>query len=88
MAKIKSAKKAQRVALRKRVFNMRRTKAMKDAVKKVSKLIGEKDGKGAEAMLSTLYKALDKAVKGGIIKKNAAARTKSRVAKRIRAIGA
>ncbi|MBI2612960.1 30S ribosomal protein S20 [Candidatus Kaiserbacteria bacterium] len=86
MANTSSAKKAQRAAEKRRVFNERRKKAMKDVVKDVSKLISAKKGKEAEAMLSTLYKALDKAAKGGTIKKNTAARMKSRISKRIRAI--
>jgi len=43
MANTSSAKKAQRSALRKRVFNARRKGAMKDAVKEIGKLIAVKD---------------------------------------------
>ncbi|MBI2025516.1 30S ribosomal protein S20 [Candidatus Kaiserbacteria bacterium] len=88
MANTSSAKKAERSALRRRVFNERRKKAMKDIVKNVAKLIASKKGKEAETMLPKLFKALDKAAKGGTIKKNTAARMKSRLAKRIRAISA
>ena len=87
MAKIKSAKKAGRVAKRRRVFNERRKKAVKDAVKRIGKLVSAKQGGEASVMLSTLFKALDKAVKSGTVKMNTAARMKSRIAKRIRAIG-
>jgi len=86
MARTSSAKKAQRVALRRRVFNARRKKAMKDAVKNVSRLVAAKDGKAAEAALPALYKALDKAAKNGTIKKNTAARMKSRLTKRTAAL--
>lgn len=77
----KSAKKAIRVAAHKRVFNLRRSKAMKDSIKEVRQLVS--DGKSAEAsaLLSKAYKAIDKAAKRGVIKPNAAARRKSRVAK-------
>lgn len=85
MANIASAKKAHRSSLKRRVFNVRRTKTMKDTLKEVSKLIGKKD-KGVEKMLPALYKAIDKAAKNGTIKKNTAARIKSRIVKRIRAI--
>ena len=61
---------------------------MKGAVKNVSKLLAAKDGKGAGAALPALYKAIDKAVKNGTIKKNTAARMKSRIAKRLRLIAA
>lgn len=78
MAKTKSAKKAYRVELRRRVFNARRAKQMKDAVKAVGKSGDAKD-------LPSAQKAIDKAVKRGLIKKNTAARMKSRLAKRVAA---
>jgi len=77
MANTSSAKKANRVADRRRVFNLRRSKAMKDAVKEVGKA---KDA----ASLSTAFQAIDKAMKRGIIKKNTAARMKSRLAKAVK----
>jgi small subunit ribosomal protein S20 len=79
MAITKSAKRAIRVAARKRVFNLRRMNTMRDEVKDFRKLILAGDGKSAEATLPTLYKAIDKAVKRGVIKKNTAARKKSRL---------
>ncbi len=76
----KGAKKANRASLRKRVFNVRRSRTMNEAVKKVRTLIS--DGKAAEAekMLPEVYKAIDKSAKQGIIKDNTAARKKSRLA--------
>lgn len=82
MAKTRSAKKAKRVASRRRVFNMRRTRAMKGELKEVKKLIATKNSADAAARLPALYKALDKAAKHGTIKKNAASRMKSRLTKR------
>lgn len=61
---------------------------MKDAVKKMQKLAAGKDAKNALAHLPTLYKAIDKAVKGGTIRKNTAARMKSRAAKRLKQLAA
>ncbi|OGG58673.1 30S ribosomal protein S20 [Candidatus Kaiserbacteria bacterium RIFCSPHIGHO2_01_FULL_55_17] len=86
MANIRSAKKAHRASLRRRVFNARRTKASKGAVKDIARIIAAKDKKAAEGMLSALYKAIDKAAKNGTLKKNTAARMKSRISKRVRAI--
>ena len=86
MAKTSSAKKAYRVSLRRKVFNARRKKTMKDTVKETGKLIVAKDAKGAEASFPALYKAIDKAAKHGTIKKNTAARMKSRIAKRLQAV--
>ena len=79
MANTKSAKKALRVSERKRVFNLRRTRTMKEAVKEVRDLTASGKGKDAQAKLSTAYKAIDKAAKRGVIKKNTAARKKSRL---------
>lgn len=87
MANTSSAKKAQRAADRRRLFNMRRKKVMKDTLKEVSKLLAAKQGKEAAGALPKLYQALDKAVKRGVIKANAASRMKSRLTKRVAALG-
>ena len=79
----KGAKKAHRVSLRKKVFNDKRKKTMKEAVKKIKTFISQKDKKGANSVLSEAYKAIDKAAKRGVIKKNTAARKKSRLSKAI-----
>ncbi len=80
MANTKSAKKAIRQSERRRVFNLRRLRAMKAAIKEVKKLAAAKDSKALE-LLHVAYKAIDKAAKRGVIKKNTAARKKSRLAK-------
>lgn len=76
-----SAKKALRGSLKKKAVNDRRNKTMKDAVKKVEKLVKAKDAPSTKAELSLAYKAIDKAAKTGIIKKNTASRKKSRLAR-------
>jgi len=86
MANTSSAKKAQRAAERRRVFNARRKKAVKDASKSMEKLVAGKKVKEATAMLPMLYKAIDKAAKNHTINKNTAARMKSRSARQLRAI--
>lgn len=82
MAITKNAKKAHRASLKKHVFNVRRKRALTDTVKLVKKAIIT-DVREAEKSLAAAYKAIDKAAKGGIIKKNAASRKKSRLAKAI-----
>lgn len=54
---------------------------MKDNVKEIKKL--KSAGKTEEALklISQAYKAIDKAAKRGVIKKNTASRKKSRLAK-------
>ncbi len=88
MANTSSAKKAKRASERRRVFNTRRKKTMKDAVKDISKLVLGKRVKEAAAMLPKLYKAIDKAAKEGTIHANTAARMKSRAAKSLRSLSA
>ena len=83
---IKSAKKALRGSLKKKVFNDRRKSAMKDAMKDVKGFVMKKDKKAAEDALPKAYKAIDKAAKRGVIKKNNAARKKSHLAKTIEKI--
>ena len=79
----KGAKKAHRASLRKQVFNLRRKRAMHDAVKAVRDAVAKGDTKSAETLLPTAYKAIDKAAKRGVIKDNTAARKKSRLSKAI-----
>lgn len=81
---IKSAKKALRGSIRKHVFNTKRKEAMKASVKGVRKLVAEKKVEDARKALVLAYKALDKAAKRGVIKKNTAARKKSRLAAAIK----
>lgn len=83
MAITSSAKKAHRASLKKHVFNVRRKRVLTDATKSVKKLILT-DVKEARESLSKAYKAIDKAAKTGIIKKNTASRKKSRLAKAVK----
>ena len=79
----RSAKKALRGSVKKKLVNDRRTKTMKESVKKVFKLAKEKNSKELEANLSKAFQAIDKAMKKGVIKKNTASRKKSRLAKMV-----
>ena len=75
-----SAKKAVRGSLRKKAYNDRRKRVMKEEIKKIEKL-AKTDKAAALKMLSTAYQVIDKAAKKGVIKKNNAARKKSRLAR-------
>jgi small subunit ribosomal protein S20 len=86
MAITRSAKKAKRVSERRHVFNTRRKKTMKDVVKEVMQMIAGKKGKEAAALVPQAYQALDKAAKTHVITKNTAARIKSRLMKRLKAL--
>lgn len=74
-----SAKKALRAGAKKRVYNLRTKAAIDVPMKAFRKFVGEKKIADAKALVSTLYKALDKAAKRNYIKANAAARYKSRI---------
>jgi len=77
---IKSAKKAIRGSLRKKAFNDRQKHAMKDVIKKIEKVAKINKGE-AEKLLSSAYAIIDKGAKKGVIKKNNAARKKSRLSR-------
>jgi small subunit ribosomal protein S20 len=79
----KSAKKAMRGSLRKKAVNDRRKRTMKEIIKKIEKIV-KTDKKEATKLLPVAYKAIDKAVKTGVIKKNNAARKKSRLSRLVK----
>lgn len=78
-----SAKKAIRGSLRKKAFNDARRRAMKEIVKKVEKL-AKTDKAEARKVLSSAFATIDKAAQKGVIKKNNAARKKSRLSRLIK----
>ncbi len=80
MAITSSAKKAIRSSGRKRIFNLRRKEALHTTTKAFLKTLAAKDVAGAEKLLPAAYRAIDKAMKRGVIKSNTAARKKSRLA--------
>lgn len=84
----KSAKKALRQSKKRRVRNIRQKEAFKDIIKNIQKLVLENKKKEAEKLLPEAYKALDKAAKTGVIKKNTADRKKSRLTKLVNKIKA
>lgn len=79
----KSAKKAIRGSLRKKAFNDRQKHAMKDIIKKIEKT-AKKDKTEAQKILSSAFAIIDKTAKKGVIKKNNAARKKSRLFKLVK----
>lgn len=82
----KSAKKFMRSTSAKTSNNNARKKDFRLAIKKVLELVRDSKRGEAEKALTKAQKALDKAAKAGVINKNAAARKKSRLAKKIAAI--
>jgi small subunit ribosomal protein S20 len=74
-----SAKKALRSSQKKRVFNIKKKEDINKTVKQIKKLMAGKKFKEAQALMPQVQKILDKSVKTGLIKKNAASRKKSRI---------
>ncbi len=75
-----SAKKAVRQAVARRTLNRQRLSVMRSAVKSVRQEAAT-DKRRAATLLPAAFRAIDKSAKRGVIKKNAAARYKSRLAK-------
>jgi len=75
----KSAKKALRQSKKRRRLNLARMNKMKQLIKKIRKLCLENKKEEAKKLLPEVYQAIDKAAKRGVIKKNTAARKKSKV---------
>ena len=82
----KSAQKALRQNAKRASVNRMYEKRIKILAKEVSSFIKEKKKDEAKALLPKIYKALDKAAKTNVIKKNTASRKKSRLAKQIERI--
>ena len=79
MPNTKSAKKALRQNVRRRVRNIKRKESYKTAVKVFRRFVASKEVDKAKEYLPKVYKALDKAAKAKVIKPNKANRLKSRL---------
>jgi small subunit ribosomal protein S20 len=82
----KTTKRRVKQNLRKRAVNQKRTLKMRGLIKEANVLISGKSKAELVKMLPEIYKAIDKAAKTGVIKKNTAARKKSRITKKIEGI--
>lgn len=88
MPNIKSAIKRVKTSEKRRALNASQKSALRSAVKTADQAIAGTDVEAAKAALVVASKKLDKAVTKGLIHKNAAARKKSRLAKRLNALSA
>lgn len=73
----KSAEKALRQSDKRFVLNLRRKRDMRDLFKEGFVFIEQGKTADAEKLIPAIFKAVDKAAKRGVIKKNTAARRKS-----------
>lgn len=78
----KSAKKELRKNIKRKAANKQVVNRLKSAVKANIKQINAGD-KSVKENLSATFKAIDKAAKKGVIKKNTASRKKSRLMKKV-----
>jgi small subunit ribosomal protein S20 len=78
-----SAKKYMKVTAKKTIANRKVRGAYRSAIKSFNKALTDGDMKKVDTLLASAQKALDKAVQKNVIKKNTAARTKSRMNKKV-----
>lgn len=86
MANIKSAIKRAKTNEKKRVHRAAQKSAMRTAVKRYLAAIDQQDQEKAAVLLKEANRKLDKAVSKGLIHKNAAARKKSRLTKKLQTL--
>ena len=86
MPNIKSAKKRVLTNKRQCEENILVNSRMKNSIKKLEKTVKEGNKKESEKELNTTLKNIDKALNAGLIKKNNAARKKSRLTKCVNAM--
>ena len=86
MANIESAKKRARQAVKRRAHNVTLTSKMRTAVKNVLKAVQSGDKATATARFKTAVPEIDRAANKGLIPKNRAAKYKSRLNARLKAM--
>lgn len=86
MANIKSAKKRAKQTVVRNMRNASQRSMLRTAVKKVLKALQTNDAAGAEAAFASAQPLLDRFSSRGLIHKNKAARHKSRLNARIKAL--
>jgi small subunit ribosomal protein S20 len=86
MANMKNAKKKIKVIAKQNVENNNYSASMKTACKNVERAVNSKDKDKANDDLKVAIKRIDKATSAGVITKNKAARSKSRLTKKVNAM--
>ena len=86
MANTYSALKRMRQTKRQTMVNRLRKSRLRHQIRSFRRLIQDKDAKGAQAALPATFSMIDRSAKWGIIKKNTAARYKSRLQTRLQAL--
>ncbi|HEX2223403.1 MAG TPA: 30S ribosomal protein S20 [Thermoanaerobaculia bacterium] len=87
MANTKSAEKRNRQNIQQRLRNRGHRSRLRTAIKGLRTAIASGDQTQAQAMLSQTLSVIDKIAQKGVIHDNTASRYKSRLAKRVAALG-
>ena len=88
MANTISALKRIRTAERRTAVNRTRKTRLRHQIRKMRRLLEANDAAGAAGIVPQTYSMIDRAAKWGIIKKNTAARYKSRLTVRLKKLQA
>ena len=88
MANHLSALKRVRQEERRTEFNRKNKTQLRHSIRAMRKALTSKDGSAANGLLSATFSMIDRSARSGIIKKNTAARYKSRIHKRVKALEA
>jgi small subunit ribosomal protein S20 len=88
MANTNSAKKATRKIARRTEVNKARRSRMRNFVRKVEEALASGDKAAAEAALKAAQPELQRAATKGVMHRNTASRKVSRLAQRVKALGA
>lgn len=86
MANTFSALKRMRQTKRKTMINRLRKSRLRHQIRSMRRLITAKDSKGANDALPATFSIIDRSARWGIIKKNTAARYKSRLQARLKTL--
>lgn len=88
MANTVSALKRVRIAERRTAINRARKIRLRHQIRAMRRALESKDAKAATEMVAKTFSVIDRAAKLGVIKKNTAARYKSRMTLRLRKLAA
>jgi small subunit ribosomal protein S20 len=88
MANTVSSLKRVRITERRTAINRMRKSRLRHQIRAMRRLMDEKKASDAEKLVPATFSLVDRAAKWGIIKKNTAARYKSRITLRLRKLSA
>ena len=88
MANTITAVKRVRQTERRTAYNQKNKTRLRHQIRAMRRALASKDGKGVTELLSQTFSVIDRSAKIGLIKKNTAARYKSRLHARVKALQA